>query len=152
MARNEEIPFEDAALVEQCRQGDVSAYGRLVAIYQDRVFNTCWRICGNRADAEETTQEVFINVFTSLGSFRAEAPFAAWVLGIARRTVANRFKKKHHPTVPLDTTDEPDPTELSGSTLQRRATPLEVYEYNERLEQLESAANLYRARKLLLAR
>jgi len=55
-----------------------------------------------QADVEETVQEVFLGVFTGLASFRAEGAFAAWVLGIARRTIAGRFKKKQHATIPLD--------------------------------------------------
>ncbi len=45
------IPHDEAALIEQCRRGDGAAFGDLVRKYQDRVFNTCWRLCGNRTDS-----------------------------------------------------------------------------------------------------
>ena len=51
-----------------------------------------WKVnVNNPADVEETTQEVFINLLSSLHSFRGEGTFAAWVFGITRRVIANRF-------------------------------------------------------------
>jgi RNA polymerase sigma factor (sigma-70 family) len=62
------------------------------------------------------------------------------VLGVARRTVAGRFKRKQHATVPLDETSESETIELLVPTIQREPTPLEHYECGERLARLESAA------------
>ena len=81
---------------------------------------------------------MFVNVFTSLGSFRAEAPFAAWVLGVARHTIAGRFKKKQHPTIPLETDEN---GELDGlAEAAQETTPLDSYELRERIRQLEDLA------------
>ena len=131
----------DEHLVEQVLAGEREAFDQLYARYVGRVFRFVDTRLRNRADVEETTQEVFINVFTALGSFRAEAPFAAWVLGIARNTIASRFKKKHRPTVPLptDSDGELDAESLSDSA-PRSATPLEIYELHERIARLEAAA------------
>jgi RNA polymerase sigma-70 factor (ECF subfamily) len=93
----------DEQLILRIRAGEREAFDQLYERYVGRVYRFVEGRLNNRADVEETTQEVFINVFGSLGSFRAEAPFAAWVLGVARYTIAGRFKKKHHPTVPLET-------------------------------------------------
>lgn len=185
-------PASDEQLVSRVLSGERDAFDQLYERYAGRVFRFVEKRMRNRADAEESTQEVFIQVFNSLGSFRGEAPFAAWVLGIARHTVAARFKKKRHPTVPLDTTEpdgEGEDDSLPGAA-SRQATPLDFYELRERLEGLESRlerdlteeqrrlfelhhlenrsiadiamtlhksedavkSNLYRARKLLLAR
>jgi RNA polymerase sigma-70 factor (ECF subfamily) len=180
----------DEQLIERILDGEKEAFDVLYDRYFRRVFGFVHRRLHNRADTEEIVQEVFIGVFSSLGSFRGEAPFAAWVLGIARRTVANRFKKKHRATVPLEVEDEPQMVDLLVPTLHRAATPLENYECRERIARMEDAAhrqlteeqrtlfelhhlrhrsindiaaltrksedsvksNLYRARKLLLAR
>ena len=79
---------------------------------------------------------MFINIFSSLDSFRGEAPFAAWMFGLTRRTLAARFRRKRHPTVPLFEEDE----DVSYSSLtaggQPEATPLENYEFSERAAQL----------------
>jgi RNA polymerase sigma factor (sigma-70 family) len=63
------------------------------------------------------------------------------VLGVARRVVASRFKKKRHPTIPLDLEEEPATIDLMMPMLQPIASPLEHYEFRERLAQLEDAAS-----------
>jgi len=183
-------PISDAELIERVRQSDHAAFDVLYERYFPRVSGFVRRRISNRADAEEVIQEVFINVFTSLDSFRGEAPFAAWVLGISRHTIAGRFKKKRHTLVPLDDADREDECERSFADQQSEPSPLEHYECRERVAELEAAArarltldqwrlvelhhvknhsvrrlahdldrsedsiksNLYRARKLLLAR
>jgi RNA polymerase sigma-70 factor (ECF subfamily) len=89
---------------------------------------------------EETVQDVFTNVFTAIDSFRGEAPFPAWVLGIARRTIAGRFKRKYHVTVPLDLPDDDGGSEPVVPAELSDATPLQHYECNERLARIDFAA------------
>ena len=181
------IPDEE--LVGQVVQGDGAAFQILYDRYFGRVYAFVQRRLRNRADVEETVQEVFINVFSSIGSYRGEAPLAAWVLGLSRRTIASRFKKKRHVTVPLEGDDQPHHIDPLVPTVRREPSPLEHYECGERIERLQLAArqlsheqrelfelhhlqnrsiqeiartleksedsvksNLYRARKLLLAR
>jgi RNA polymerase sigma-70 factor (ECF subfamily) len=131
----------DDALVERVRSGDESAFELLYERYLPRVYQFVNRRVRNRADAEETVQEVFVNIFSSIGTFRGEAPFAAWVLGLTRRTIANRFKKKRHATVPLAAHDEPETIDLAIPSLRREPTPHDHYECGERIAQLESAAS-----------
>ncbi len=97
------IPLEDLDLVEKCRQGDVEAYGRLVMKYQDRVFNTCLRLCGNRADAEDCTQEAFLKAFRAIHSFEGNARFSTWVFRITVNVVLSaRRKSRARPSVSMD--------------------------------------------------
>lgn len=182
-------PTVDAELVDRLRKGDEIAFEMLYERYFKRVYHFIEKRLNNRADSEETTQEVFINVFSSIDSFRGEAPFAAWVFGITRRTIAARFKRRRHVTVPLGN-EESDPVSPLLSNMTAAPSPLEVYECRERigrmntilderlsaeqrllfrlhhlddrpineiadrLDKSEDAikSNLYRARKLLLAR
>ncbi len=124
----------DEELIDALRKGDRAAFDSLYDRYFIRVFRFTEKRLRNRADAEETTQEVFINVLGSIESFRGEAPFAAWVFGITRRTIASRFKRKRHAMVPL-VDQEPEPTRSGGPTAD--PSPIEVVEYQERLSQLE---------------
>ncbi|MDJ0851451.1 MAG: RNA polymerase sigma factor [Myxococcota bacterium] len=180
----------DEQLIERIEAGDEAAFNVLYDRYFPRVSHFVRRRLPNRADAEETVQEVFINVFSSIGSYRGDAPFAAWVLGVSRRTIAGRFKRKRHSTVPLEAQVENETIDVSVPTIRREPTPLELYECEEQLLRLEERAerrltdeqrtlfelhhirhqpiqeiaraldksedavksNLYRARKLLLAR
>jgi len=182
--------ISDRQLIERVSAGDEAAFQTLYDRYFPRVYAFVNRRMRNRADVEETVQEVFINVFSSLDSFRAEAPFAAWVIGVARRTTASRFKKKRHVTVPLDDTDGGESGDISSRLHADQPTPLDHYECSERIARMQTTAsevlteeqwllfalhhlehhsvrdlahalqksedsvksNLYRARKLLLAR
>ena len=67
------VAFEDTALLEQCRRGDMQAFGPLVAKYQDRVFNVILRICQNPADAEELAQETFLKALEGIETFRGRS-------------------------------------------------------------------------------
>jgi RNA polymerase sigma-70 factor (ECF subfamily) len=127
----------DEALVDEVRQGDHSSFDLLYRRYFPRVYRFVDRRLGNRADVEETVQEVFFNLFSSLASFRGDAPFAAWVFGVTRRTLAARFKRRRHDVVPLGD-DEPEGVDTQGS-VQRDPDPHEVYEYNERIARMEEA-------------
>jgi len=77
------IAFDDAALVERCRQGDMQAFGSLVAKYQDRIYNTVLRICGHPSDAEEIAQEAFLKALERIGQFRGHSRFYTWLFRIA---------------------------------------------------------------------
>ena len=76
---------------------------------------------------------MFINVFSSLDGYRGDAPFAAWIFGLTRRTLAARFRRKRHPMVPLfDEDEERSFAGLNGTSQAPEATPLEQYEMAER--------------------
>ena len=91
-----------------------------------------------RADTEETTQEVFINIFSSIDGYRGDAPLAAWIFGLTRRTLAARFRKKRHPTVPLFQEDEDVAFSSLTASSAPEATPLENYEMVERANLLDN--------------
>jgi RNA polymerase sigma-70 factor (ECF subfamily) len=133
-------PVTDEELVERICGNDHAAFDLLYERYFPRVYGYVNRRLGNRADAEETVQEVFVNVFSSLDTFRGDAPFAAWILGVSRRTVASRFKKKRHVTVPLEDSEAEVPNSRLATALHGQATPLEYYERTERLARMEAAA------------
>ena len=130
----------DGELIDRVTGGEKEAFELLYERYFPRVYGFLSRRLDNRADVEETVQEVFISVFSSLESFRGEAPFSAWVLGVARRTLASRFKRKRHPTVSLDGPEDPDRVDDMMPMARREPTPHDYYERDERLRQLETAA------------
>ena len=74
---------EEAALVERCRTGDRAAFGRLIALYQDRVFNVCLRMCGSHSDAEDYAQEAFIKAMRSIDRFDGRSRFYTWLFRLA---------------------------------------------------------------------
>jgi RNA polymerase sigma-70 factor (ECF subfamily) len=134
-ALSSSCPVADEVLVDRIRSGDRDAFTELYERYFTRIFHFVARRMRNRADAEETVQEVFVNVFASIDSFRGEAPFGAWVFGLTRRTVAGRFKKRVPNLVPLGD----DEVESGFHGIAREPNPHEAYEYSERLSRIEDA-------------
>ncbi len=93
---------EDAALVQQARHGDVHAFQRLVLRYQDRLVNTCWRLSGNREDAEDLAQEAFLRAFAAINGFQRRSGFYTWLFRIAvNLAVSHRRKVGRRPALSL---------------------------------------------------
>jgi len=126
----------DEELVGQILEGDRLPFEQLYARYFPRVYGFVDRRVSNRADAEEIVQEVFFNLFSALQSYRGDAPFAAFVFGLTRRTIASRFKRKRHEMVPM-----PEDEAHLGSAGHGSQSPHEEYECNERLDRLAAAAH-----------
>ena len=117
------LPLEEATLVERCRRGDSAAFGQLVVSCQDRVFNTCWRMCGNRADAEDLTQEAFVKAFQSIGRFDGRSRFYTWVFRIAvNLAISARRKDRRAVVSSLDEVRDASGQERSASPVQRLAS------------------------------
>jgi RNA polymerase sigma-70 factor (ECF subfamily) len=132
-----EVQASDEIVIQRVLSGDQDAFNEIYDRYFPRVMGFVRKRIDNRADVEETVQEVFINIFSALDSYRQEAPFAAWVFGVSRRTVASRFKRKRHKLVSLEGDEEPVD---ASPHLQREPTPLEYYERDERAARLDAAA------------
>ncbi len=92
---------KDAALVNDCKRGDRRAMSQLVDQYQRPVFNAAYRILGNKDDAADATQTVFLKVFENIGKYNQEFKFFSWVYRIAINESLNQVKKRRHQQ-PLD--------------------------------------------------
>jgi RNA polymerase sigma factor (sigma-70 family) len=75
--------FTENTLIEQLRQGDEKAYKVVCAMYQDRLYNTILCIVQSVVDAEDLTQEVFVEAFLKIDSFKGESKLSTWLYGIA---------------------------------------------------------------------
>ncbi len=81
---------DEAALIERCLEGDDSAFDELVQRYQDMVFNLSYRLLGSYDESADMTQEVFLQIYRKLGSFRRDASLRTWIY----RIVINRAKNR----------------------------------------------------------
>ena len=80
----------DAALIERCLAGDDTAFDELVQRYQDMVFNLAYRLLGGYDESVDLSQEVFLQVYRKLGTFRRDASLRTWIY----RIVINRAKNR----------------------------------------------------------
>ena len=87
------INIDDAALVEQCRQGDSEATERLILKYQNRIYNVILKICANADDAAELSQETFVKVIENVNKFEGRSSFYTWVFRIAVNLTLNYCKR-----------------------------------------------------------
>jgi len=84
---------QDCEDVDRTRRGDGQAYRRLIERHQNHVGRILWRFSRDRRVHEELMQDVFVEAYLSLGTYRAEAPFQHWITRIATR-VGYRFWKE----------------------------------------------------------
>lgn len=83
----------DIADVQGCLQGDGEAYARIVSRHQQQIATRMWRFTRDRQNLEELVQEVFVEAYTNLRSFKGTGPFSHWLNAIATR-VGYRFWKR----------------------------------------------------------
>ena len=85
--------WSDMEYVEKVQAGDAEYFAPLLERYSQPVFSLLVRIVGNREDAEELTQDVFLKVFRSLSSFRRNSSFATWLYRIAYNTAVSATRR-----------------------------------------------------------
>lgn len=81
-------------LVEQLRQKNETAFKTIVETWQDMVFNTALGIVQNAEDAEDVAQEVFVQVYESISSFKGESKFSTWLYRIAITKSMDHLRRK----------------------------------------------------------
>ena len=117
----------DRRLVLRTRQGDDEAYGDLVSRHQNSVFNVCYRLMGERREAEDMSQEAFIRAYARLDTFDVERPFGPWIRRVATNLCINRIKKFKPGQAQLDDEfDEPIDTRNPGPEGQRIRVEREI--------------------------
>ena len=79
--------------VERARQADTSAFESLYRLHVDRVYGLCLRMTGNPSEAEDCTQEAFIQAWNKLSKFRGDSAFSTWMHRIAVNSVLGRMRK-----------------------------------------------------------
>lgn len=82
-------------LIDELQRGSESAFRFLVDTYQSRVYNTVLTIVQQPDDADDLTQEVFMTVYESIGSFRGEAQLSTWLYRIATTKALDAYRKRH---------------------------------------------------------
>jgi len=82
------------ALVRRCVAGDSAAWQEIVQQYHRRIYNICYRFSGSPDDASDLTQEVFIKIYRTLGTFdSSRAAFMTWVTTVTRNLLVDHFRK-----------------------------------------------------------
>ncbi|MCA1041666.1 RNA polymerase sigma factor SigW [Bacillus infantis] len=80
--------------IKQVIKGDQNAFGEIVEIYKDKVFQLCFRMLGNRHEAEDIAQEAFLRAYINIQSFNIDLKFSTWLYRIATNLCIDRIRKK----------------------------------------------------------
>jgi RNA polymerase sigma-70 factor, ECF subfamily len=92
----------DLHLVQRAQQGDSDAFATLFHSHKARIYSVCLRMTNNTAEAEDLTQDAFVQVFRKLATFRGDSALSTWLYRIAVNTVLMYFRKKTLRQISLD--------------------------------------------------
>lgn len=87
--------MQEKELIIKIKKGDKEAFSLLVNSFSQKVMNTCYKFLLNREDARDISQEVFIEVFQSIGSFREEAKLSTWIYRITVTKCLDEIKTRN---------------------------------------------------------
>lgn len=98
----------EAEALRLAQQGDAAAFERIYQLHNRRVYSLCLRMVGNTAEAEDLTQEAFLQLFRKIATFRGESAFSTWLHRLAVNVVLMRLRKKTGSETSLEEVTEPD--------------------------------------------
>ncbi len=94
--------------IHLAQQGDAAAFDTIYRMHSRRVYALCLRMVGDAMEAEDLTQEAFLQLFRKIQTFRGESAFSSWLHRLTANIVLMRFRKKRPVTVSLDEVVRPD--------------------------------------------
>jgi len=80
--------------IKQVKKGDQNAFGEIVEIYKNKVYQLCYRMLGNRHEAEDAAQEAFIRAYVNINTFNQNRKFSTWLFRIATNLCIDKIRKK----------------------------------------------------------
>jgi RNA polymerase sigma-70 factor (ECF subfamily) len=133
--------LKDAEIITRFKGGDRTGFNELVRRYSTRAYQIAYGVLGNKEDAEEVAQDVFIRIFKALPKFRGDAEFSTWMYRIAMNLARNKYRWNRsrglRRNISIEATQEND--ELSGRGIQ---VPAELPTPDERAELNEFESNV----------
>ncbi len=95
----------------RAQAGDHEAFAQLYALHKRQIYSLCLRMVGNIAEAEDLTQEAFLQLHRKIATFRGDSAFSTWLHRLAVNVVLMRLRKKGLSLISLDEAMEPTPSE-----------------------------------------
>jgi len=96
----------EGELIERAKQGDAQAFQALYDKHKRRVYSLCLRMTANTAEAEDLTQEAFLQLYRKIATFRGESAFSTWLHRLSVNVVLMQLRKKSLPVVSLEETTQ----------------------------------------------
>ncbi len=125
---------DESYLIDRSLEGDAAAFGELVCLYQNRLYNSLVQLCGDRSEAEDIAQEAFLQAYLKLRSFQRNSAFYTWLYRIAFNNAISRKRRKKF-TESVDRSREQNGDE----PVAKDDAPHDPMEREERAEQVRRA-------------
>ena len=103
--------LSEAEAIDGAKKGDARSFEELYDLHKRRVYSLCLRMTGNVAEAEDLTQEAFLQLYRKVATFRGESAFSTWLHRLSVNVVLMHLRKKGLPEVSLEQTLDPNPEE-----------------------------------------
>ena len=128
-------------IIDKCKEGDRQAAEKIYQIFSAKMFALCLRFSKDRADAEDTLQDGFIKIFTSIGQYTGKGSFEGWMKRIMINTAMEKFRKNS----PLQIVEELPEIEDNEDIDEEVSIPEEVLAdfVNQLPERYKMVFNLY---------
>ncbi len=107
-------PAADAELLARAQAGDHQAFAQIYHLHKRRIYSLCLRMVGNPAEAEDLTQEAFLQLHRKIATFRGDSAFSTWLHRLAVNVVLMQLRRKGLSLVSLDEAMEPGPEASPG--------------------------------------
>lgn len=105
VAKNSPPPAVSQELVQNAQRGDTAAFEKVYRLTSGRVYTQCLHLMLDPAEAEDLTQEVFLQVYRKIATYRGESAFATWLHHVTLNCALMRFRRKTLPTTPMDSVE-----------------------------------------------
>jgi RNA polymerase sigma-70 factor, ECF subfamily len=102
---------DEAKVLARAQAGDHQAFAQLYSLHKRRIYSLCLRMVGNIAEAEDLTQEAFLQLHRKIATFRGDSAFSTWLHRLAINVVLMQLRKKGLSLISLDEAMEPTPEE-----------------------------------------
>ena len=104
----------EADVLARAQAGDHSAFAQIYSLHKRRIYSLCLHMVGNAAEAEDLTQETFLQLYRKIGTFRGESSFSTWLHRMVINVVLMHLRKKGLPVSSLDEAMEPSQDDRPG--------------------------------------
>jgi RNA polymerase sigma-70 factor (ECF subfamily) len=114
VAQSQRLDSIESDALARAQAGDHQAFSELYSLHKRRIYSLCLRMVGNTAEAEDLTQEAFLQLYRKIATFRGDSAFSTWLHRLAINVVLMQLRKKGLAVISLDEAMEPAQEERAG--------------------------------------
>ena len=127
-------------IIARCKKGDRDAFNELIKLYESRVYNFAFRLCGRYDEANDLASETFLRLYNSLGRFRGDSSFITWLFRIATNVYLDERKRQRaRPSESLEEALELQENAVTKQFEDQGPGPHQLAELQERSDLLQAA-------------